>query len=85
MTNKFNPTYDWKMISVSPSASIHDVMQVIDKGGMQIALVLDDNDHLLGTVTDGDIRRALLSGNGLETEISGLMNANPVTGLVAGV
>ena len=74
--------HDWKKIAVASSASIHEVMQVIDQGVMQIALVVDENDHLLGTVTDGDIRRAILHGNGLETEISEFMNANPVTGLV---
>ena len=73
---------DWKKIAVAPTATIHEVMQTIDQGTMQIALVVDENDHLLGTVTDGDIRRAILHGNGLETEIAEFMNANPVTGLM---
>ncbi len=74
--------HDWKKIAVAPSATIHEVMQVIDQGVMQIALVVDENNHLLGTVTDGDIRRAILHGNGLETEIAEFMNDTPVTGLI---
>ncbi len=73
--------HDWKKIAVPASASIHEVMQVIDKGVVQIALVVDENEHLLGTVTDGDIRRAILHGNGLDTEIAEFMNATPLTGL----
>lgn len=73
---------DWKKIAVTPTASIHEVMLVIDQGVMQIALVVDENDHLLGTVTDGDVRRAILHGNGLDTPIADFMNATPVTGLV---
>ncbi len=73
---------DWKKIAITPSMAIRDVMEVIDKGCVQIALVVDENDHLLGTVTDGDIRRAILQGNGLKTEIADFMNANPLAGLL---
>jgi NDP-sugar pyrophosphorylase family protein len=48
---------------------------------MQIALVVDAGGHLAGTVTDGDIRRAVLRGKGLDIAISEGMNANPTTGL----
>lgn len=60
---------------------MREVMQVIDRAGTQIALVTDENGHLLGIATDGDIRRALLRGEGLETPVNKFMNANPVTGL----
>ncbi|WJW74592.1 nucleotidyltransferase family protein [Thiohalobacter sp. IOR34] len=73
---------DWKQVAVNSTTAMKEVLSVIDRGGMQIALVVDDGCHLLGTVTDGDIRRALLRGEGLDTPVSGLMNANPVTGLV---
>ncbi len=73
---------DWKRIAITLSTAIREVMEVIDKGCVQIALVVDENDHLLGTVTDGDIRRAILQGNGLDTEIADFMNANPFTGLL---
>ena len=61
---------------------MREVMACIDKNAKQIALIVDANDHLLGTVTDGDIRRALLSGMDMQSKAQAFMNANPITGLV---
>lgn len=58
---------------VSPKSSIREVMECIDRSGRGIALVLDDERHLMATVTDGDIRRAILSGMDLELEIGTLL------------
>ena len=49
-------------------------MRLIDQGGAQIALVIDDSRRLLGTITDGDIRRGLLHGSTLMTPVDQLMN-----------
>ncbi|WP_317964085.1 nucleotidyltransferase family protein [Methylocaldum szegediense] len=73
---------NWKVVAVSPDASMKETLAAIDKGAMQIALVVDGDDHLLGTVTDGDIRRALLRGETMETPTQKFMNTNPYTGLV---
>ncbi len=35
-------------------------MKIIDESSKQIAIVIDENNKLLGTISDGDIRRALL-------------------------
>ena len=43
---------------------------------MGISFVLDDNQKLRGTVTDGDIRRALIKGLGLDTKVKKIMNKN---------
>jgi len=59
-----------------------DVLMAISEGNMQIAVVVDDGCHLTGTVTDGDIRRALLRGDELDTTITSFMNDNPITGLL---
>ena len=61
---------------------MREALAVIDKGVLQIALVVDDGCHLYGTITDGDIRRALLRGESLETPVQKFMNPNPITGLV---
>ena len=47
-------------IIVKESTSILEVLQIIDKSSKQLAIVVDDNKKLLGTISDGDIRRALL-------------------------
>jgi dTDP-glucose pyrophosphorylase len=47
-----------------------DAMWALDRGGVGIALVVDDAGRLVGTVTDGDIRRALLRGATMESAIA---------------
>lgn len=64
-------------IIVSPSMSMKDVLKVIDSGQKQIAVVLDQNKKLIGTVNDGDIRRALLKGIGFEDTIENIYSRNP--------
>jgi dTDP-glucose pyrophosphorylase len=71
-----------KNISVPTKATIRQVLEKIDSGNMQIAFVVD-NDLLLGTVTDGDIRRGFLSGMGLDDSIENLYNSNPVKGYIS--
>lgn len=73
---------NWRSIAVSPQATLLEVMNVIDKGVKQIALVIADDDHLIGTVTDGDIRRAILKGHPLDANIQHCINTNPITGLM---
>ncbi len=54
-------------------------MRIIQDGSLAIALVVNREHGLLGTVTDGDIRRAILSGLSLEAPVSKVMHVNPVT------
>jgi len=60
-------------VTVSPESSVRQVMECIDQSAKGIALVLDDQRRLIGTVTDGDIRRAILAGMDLELSISELI------------
>lgn len=69
----------WRDVLVLPSASIVDALRIIDENALQITLVVDTNTKLLGTVTDGDIRRAILKGFSLNTSVSEIMNTKPVT------
>lgn len=64
---------------VDPEMSILQVLEIIDRGSVQIALVVDRNRRLLGTVTDGDIRRGILRGVQLSCKVTEVMNSNPVT------
>lgn len=64
-------------IKVTSSISIRDAIQVLDHSAMQIVLVIDASDRLIGTVTDGDIRRGILSGISLDESIAMVMNTKP--------
>ena len=66
-------------ILIKPNTSILDTLKVIDNAAVEIALVVDDNKRLIGTVTDGDIRRGLIKGTKLEEPIDTLMNPSPIT------
>lgn len=59
---------------LKPSASLSEALHIIENGGAQIALVVNDAFQLLGTVTDGDVRRALLESGDLSAEVQNIMN-----------
>jgi len=65
--------------AVASTTPIRAVMEVMDSTAVPIALVVDFNtDRLLGTITDGDIRRWILSGGGLDAEAQDVMNPKPI-------
>ncbi len=57
------------------------VMKAIDEGSSKIALVVDGEGKLLGTVTDGDVRRAIIRSIGLDQPVEKIMNRKPTTAL----
>lgn len=57
------------LLTVDIDASIRSAMQAIDKGACSIALVVDHQACLVGVVTDGDVRRALLAGAELDSPL----------------
>ena len=52
-------------------------IQVLDHVSLRIVMVSDENDRLLGTITDGDIRRALILHHGMDTCLIDIMFKNP--------
>lgn len=70
---------NWKILCVTPSHSLLDALAVIEQGVCQMALVTDGNAKLLGVLSDGDTRRALLQGCDLQTAVCSVMSNNPVT------
>jgi dTDP-glucose pyrophosphorylase len=53
---------DLARLLIRPDQSMRDALSCIDAGGEGIALVIGDGGKLLGTITDGDLRRATLAG-----------------------
>lgn len=64
-------------VEVRPEVPIVSALEQMDRAACQILLVTDDEKRLLGTVTDGDVRRALLAGKDLHAPITTIMNPNP--------
>lgn len=68
----------WKDILIPPHITIMQTMKIVDETTLQFAVVIDDYMRILGTVTDGDIRRGLLKGLSMDTPIQEVMNEFPV-------
>ncbi len=68
---------NWKDALVGPRDSLLTAIESIGRGVLQISLVIDDAGRLLGSVTDGDIRRAILKGVELNQPVSLIMNKDP--------
>jgi dTDP-glucose pyrophosphorylase len=68
---------DWKSTLVSPDTPIVDAIRTISASTLQIALVVDKDNRLLGTVTDGDVRRAILRHISIEEPVKIIMNTSP--------
>ena len=62
---------------VSETTPILDAIRTMDEGRLQIALV-ERHGKLVGTLTDGDVRRALLSGATLSQPVQAIMNNSPI-------
>ncbi len=67
-----------KNITIYPQATIKEAMEALDKTAEKVLLVLDENRALIGTLTDGDIRRYILKGQDLSGTIKNAYNRNPI-------
>lgn len=68
---------DIEKIKLTINSTIKEALTIIDSGSIKIAIVVDENDKLLGTLTDGDIRRAILNGKLLDDRIEGVFFKEP--------
>ncbi len=68
---------DIENLKLNINSTIKEALEIIDKAAMQIALVIDNRDKLLGTLTDGDIRRGLLKGLDLNSSIKTIVYKTP--------
>ena len=67
------------MVVDAHGATIRDCIEAIQRGGASIALVVDSSGSLSGVVTDGDVRRAWLSGVGIDDPVGPLVQRAPMT------
>jgi dTDP-glucose pyrophosphorylase len=70
---------NWRSALVASQATVEIAAEVLTNSSMRIVLVVDKHDCLLGTVTDGDIRRALMGGISMKTAVDEVMQKSPVT------
>lgn len=69
---------DINKLSISPDSTIRQVMQTIGNGELGVAFVVNESGALQALLTDGDVRRALLAGFGLQSTVSVIETNTPV-------
>src|SRR5512146_1905804 len=65
--------------TVPISGSIRDAMIALEKGSLEVALMIDESGRLVGIMTDGDIRRALIRGSSVDDRVADHMQRNFVS------
>jgi len=65
----------WKRLAILSNASVKDALKQLDLTAEKTLLVVDKTGVFLGAISDGDIRRHLIRGNGLEDSIGSVYNA----------
>ena len=68
-------------LCVSPETPLLTVVETIQHGEKQIALIVDEQKHLLGLITDGDVRRAILHNIPMDSPASEIMQRKFIAGL----
>ncbi|MBL1140601.1 MAG: NTP transferase domain-containing protein [Proteobacteria bacterium] len=66
-------------VLVTPKTTLREVIRIIDAAATKLALVVDNDHRLLGTLADGDIRRGFLRGLELSDTAASCMHENPAT------
>ena len=67
----------WNKIALNEKSTVNNAISILEKNKSSIVLVIDENDLLLGVITDGDIRSGLLKGINLNQSIKFIYNNKP--------
>jgi len=69
---------NWKSSILNYKEDMKSAINNLENGKSRIALVVDDKDKLIGTITDGDIRRAILANLPMDSKLKEFMKDQPV-------
>ena len=71
------PVKNWRNTLLGCESTIEQAIYSLTKSGMQIVLVVSSDGVLVGTITDGDIRRAMVRGLGLSSLVTEILKKDP--------
>lgn len=66
----------WRQATLPANANIQQAIRNLDQVGIKIVLVVNESGELEGTISDGDIRRGLLKGLDLNSQITSVVHHN---------
>ena len=67
---------NWHSLLVPSSSELRKALEVLNQVGSNFVLIVDSSHKLLGTLTDGDVRRSLLNGETLDSPVIQSMNTH---------
>jgi dTDP-glucose pyrophosphorylase len=68
----------WRRALISPEATLGDAIENLNAVGIKLALCVDTEGRLLGSVSDGDLRRGLLRGLTMQDSVLEIANPSPL-------
>ena len=72
------PERNWRSALVLASATLKEAAENLTQSSLKICLIIDEDGRLIGTISDGDIRRGLLRGLTLTSSIQEIIKKNPL-------
>jgi dTDP-glucose pyrophosphorylase len=69
---------NWREAVLSPTATLREAIANLNSTTLQVVLVADDQGSLLGTLTDGDVRRSLLRSDDLDRPVVDSIQKAPI-------
>jgi dTDP-glucose pyrophosphorylase len=78
MSSNETPSDAWRSALLPEGSTLKDAIGCLDRSGMQVAIIVTPEDRLVGTLTDGDIRRGLLRGLDLSSPVAGIIHRDPI-------
>ena len=70
----FSVEPSWRNLLINLDSTISDAIEVLNKTGLKIVIVIDEKKVLVGTITDGDIRKGLLRGVSLSESVDRIVH-----------
>ena len=67
---------DFEKILINESSSLNEALVKINSNDLQAVIVISDDKKVIGTITDGDIRRSLIKKTPLSANVTDIMNKN---------
>ena len=71
----------WRQALAFEDLTLGDIIKQLNNSGLQIALIVSKDEVLIGTITDGDIRRGMLSGLDINSSIATIINRDAMVAM----
>ncbi len=72
------PDESWIQSILPSTSSVGHAVRNLNEFGIKIVMIVNDSGRLMGTISDGDIRRGLLKGFDLNSPITSILSVNPL-------